>query len=119
MRRRDEMTVTLAKRGTKPRVFTVPMKLARERGLAQETGKAPRRNCSRKSIAELADDVLGPAAVLRGSRYEEGMTQAVLAAQLGIRQSHLSEMENGKRAISKGMARNLAAVFGCDYRVFP
>jgi plasmid maintenance system antidote protein VapI len=46
------------------------------------------------------------------------MTQQVLAELLDIRQSHLSEMENSKRPIGKNMAKKLAKVFGCDYRVF-
>ncbi len=56
--------------------------------------------------------------MLRASRYKEEITQAELAKRLGIRQSHLSEMENAKRTIGKEMASRLAAVLRCDYRVF-
>ena len=69
-------------------------------------------------LPKLADDVMRPAGILRGARYRSEMTQVALAEQLGIRQSYLSEMENGKRPIGKAMARKLAQIFGCDYRLF-
>ena len=67
---------------------------------------------------ELADDARRPAVMLRGSRYKADMTQKKLAELLGIRQHHLSEMENGKRSIGRKMAKRLAEVFDCDYRLF-
>ena len=119
MHRTDEMTVTLARRGARPRVFTVPIAVAQEIEALLKTPEKRRSGIpAEKVLPELADDVLRPAAVLRGSRYKEGLTQAALATQLGIRQNHLSDMENGKRAISKGMARKLAELFDCDYRTF-
>ncbi len=55
---------------------------------------------------------------LKGARKREGLTQADLAARLGISQTHISEMERGKRPIGKEMAKRLAKVLGVDYRVF-
>jgi len=55
---------------------------------------------------------------LRGARKREGLTQAALAARLHISQTHISEMERGKRPIGKDMAKRLAKVLGVDYRVF-
>ena len=55
---------------------------------------------------------------LRGARKREGLTQKQLAGLLGINQTHISEMEHGKRPIGKEMARRLAIVLGVDYRVF-
>jgi len=69
-------------------------------------------------LPELKDDRLRPAVSLRGSRYKENMTQKELAKRLGISQHHLSEMEHAKRGIGKAMAKRLAEVFDCDYRVF-
>lgn len=59
-----------------------------------------------------------PAAMVRGSRIKDSITQAELARRLGIPQQHISEMENGKRPIGKAMAKRLARVFRTDYRVF-
>lgn len=55
---------------------------------------------------------------LRGARKREGLTQRELADRLGIRQVHISQMENEKRPIGKEMARRLAKVLSVDYRVF-
>ena len=56
--------------------------------------------------------------VLRGLRAKFGLSQEQLADQLGIPQSNISEMENGKRSIGKGMAKRLAGALSVDYRVF-
>lgn len=55
---------------------------------------------------------------LRGARKREGLTQKELAALAGVSQTHISEMEHGKRPIGKEMARRLAKVLKADYRVF-
>jgi len=55
---------------------------------------------------------------LRGARKREGLTQKELAALLGVSQTHISEMEHGKRPIGKDMAKRLAKVLKADYRVF-
>lgn len=62
------------------------------------------------------DDYRTPGYLLRLYRQREEFTQAALAERLGIRQHHLSEMENNKRPIGKAMARRLAKVLNCDYR---
>jgi len=46
--------------------------------------------------------------VLRGLRSREGLTQKQLGEKIGARPTHISEMENGKRPIGKGMAKRLA-----------
>jgi DNA-binding XRE family transcriptional regulator len=55
---------------------------------------------------------------LQGIRYREDMTQRQLSDVTGIPQRHISEMENGKRAIGKEAAKKLAAALNCDYRTF-
>ena len=60
----------------------------------------------------------GPHIALRGARKRETLTQKRLAEKLGVDQSHISEMENGKRPIGKKMAKRLAETLGADYRVF-
>jgi plasmid maintenance system antidote protein VapI len=56
--------------------------------------------------------------MLRGSRQKAEMTQKDLAEALGISQHHISEMEHGKRPIGKLMAKRLAVIFKCNYRIF-
>ena len=59
-----------------------------------------------------------PGDILRGARYREGLTQARLAAMIGVKPSHISEMEKGKRPIGKDMAKRLAKALNMSYQVF-
>jgi DNA-binding XRE family transcriptional regulator len=59
-----------------------------------------------------------PSVALRGARKKEGLTQEELAQLIGISQTHISEMENGKRTIGKEMAKRLSNILKIDYRVF-
>ena len=55
---------------------------------------------------------------LRGLRTREGITQKELAAALGIRQHHVSEMEKGTRAISVDMGKRIGETYNISYKVF-
>jgi DNA-binding XRE family transcriptional regulator len=55
---------------------------------------------------------------LRGARKREALTQKELARLVGISQTHVSEMEHGKRPIGKEMAKRLAKALKVNYRVF-
>jgi DNA-binding XRE family transcriptional regulator len=55
---------------------------------------------------------------IRGLRAREELTQTELAKKLNIHQAHVSQIENGKRAIGKKLAKKLAKVFNTDYRLF-
>jgi DNA-binding XRE family transcriptional regulator len=55
---------------------------------------------------------------LRGARKREALTQKELAHLVGVSQTHISEMEHGKRPIGKEMARRLAKALKVNYRVF-
>lgn len=81
---------------------------------ANSSGNIP----AEEVLPELKDDVLRPAMVLRGIRHREQLTQKELAKKLGIRQHHLSEMENAKRPIGKNLAKKLAEALRTDWRMF-
>jgi len=49
---------------------------------------------------------------------KKGTTQKELSGLTGIRQSHISEMENGKRQIGKKRAKILAKALNVRYEVF-
>lgn len=55
---------------------------------------------------------------IRGLRVRDGITQKNLAQKLAIHQTHISQIENGKRVVGKNLARKLAKVFRTDYRLF-
>lgn len=57
-----------------------------------------------------------PGVFLAGARYREALTQAALAQATGIPRRHLSEMERGRRPISKVNARLLAEALQIDPR---
>lgn len=62
------------------------------------------------------DNYRTPGYYLRLYRQRAELTQAELAEQSGIRQHHLSEMENNKRVLGKVNAKKLAGILDCDYR---
>jgi DNA-binding XRE family transcriptional regulator len=55
---------------------------------------------------------------LKGSRKKENLTQKDLARLAGIPQGHISEMENGKRAIGKEIAVKLGKALNVNYKIF-
>lgn len=59
-----------------------------------------------------------PAMVFRGLRTREDLTQAEMAARLGVSQNAISEMESGKRPISVKMAKRIEEEFKSPYRIF-
>ena len=58
------------------------------------------------------------AATIRGFRVRDGLTQVELAEKLHIHQTHISQIERGKRTVGKKLAQKLAKVFNTDYRLF-
>jgi ribosome-binding protein aMBF1 (putative translation factor) len=59
-----------------------------------------------------------PGNILLGARHRERLTQAQLAAMIGVKPSHISEMEKGKRPIGKDIAKRLAKALNTSYQVF-
>lgn len=121
MRHIEEVQVTVGS-GRNARSFAIPASRKQEmvKFISRLKNAASEKTFSAEEVLpELADDAQRPATMLRGARQKADMTQAELAAKLDdVRQHHLSEMENGKRPIGKDMAKRLAAVLKCDYRVF-
>ncbi len=73
------------------------------------------------SVAEMFPECLGKEKqiALRAYRTRENLTQKELSKITGIPQHQISEMENGKRAVSEARARKLAkALNAYDYRIF-
>ena len=56
--------------------------------------------------------------MVRGGRVKEGLTQKELARKLNMLQTHISEIERGKRMVGKNLAHKLAKVFNVDYHLF-
>ena len=91
------------------------------RGVLSLAGHKVRRVNSEGEEIVSAEEVCPdgcPAMALRGLRGREDLTQAELAARLGVSQNAISEMENGKRPISTKMAKRLGEEFNLPYKVF-
>ena len=83
---------------------------------AQVLNRVPAQTLHDEIRQHYGDAYRTPGYYLRSYRQRAGLTQSQLAGQTGIRQHHISEMENNKRAMGKAMARKLAQVLDCDYR---
>ncbi|MDR0827760.1 MAG: helix-turn-helix domain-containing protein [Desulfovibrio sp.] len=59
-----------------------------------------------------------PGMALNGFRLKMEMTQNELAEKLGISQNRVSDMETGKRPISKRMAERLSELFDVPGKAF-
>lgn len=70
-----------------------------------------------RTILKKKDPSIGtPGGTVRSYRFREGLTQAELAKKSGVKQGHLSEMEQNKRPPGVKVAKRLAKVLRCDYR---
>ncbi|MDY7000624.1 MAG: helix-turn-helix transcriptional regulator [Thermodesulfobacteriota bacterium] len=69
------------------------------------------------SLEEVFPD-MHPGHTLRGARLHNDLTQKRLAEIIGVKSSHISEMEHGKRTIGKEMAKRLAKALNTGYKVF-
>ena len=70
-----------------------------------------------QAFPEYSEDEL-PGIALSGARYREGLTQKQLSELTGISQSHISEMEKGKRAIGVKIAKKFGKALNINYKVF-
>jgi DNA-binding XRE family transcriptional regulator len=57
-----------------------------------------------------------PGYFLKMYRLRSDLTQKQLADRVGIRQHHLSEIENNKRGLGKSNAKKIANALGCTYQ---
>ena len=69
-----------------------------------------------REVEDLNEELV-PGRILAGLRYREGLTQIKLAQLTNISQHRISEMERGKRSISKNAARILSKALSADYRL--
>lgn len=115
------MKVQTTNESSKTISVTVPNKIAEKvyKTIHQLLDFADIRIVDENSLT--IDDVFpdgDPAMALRGLRAREGITQKELAEKLEISQNRVSEMETGKRGISKAMAKRLESLFGVSYKAF-
>ncbi len=93
---------------------TRPTKRRNSQQPASKKKNVPWRVSAKREIAKYTE----VGAMVRAGRHKAGLTQKRLANKLEILPHHVSEIEHGKRPISKKMAHKLGKVFDLDYRVF-
>ncbi len=71
-----------------------------------------------EALNEYIDREYLPGITLKVHRKNANLTQKTLADKLGVKQHHISEMENNKRPIGKELAKKIAAAFHTDYREY-
>jgi|SRR5579872_818666 len=74
----------------------------------------PWRNAFKNEIEERGEGGM----MLRAHRRNKNVTQKQFAEAIGVKQHHVSEMENGKRSIGKEIAKRVGSYFNKDYRRF-
>ena len=72
----------------------------------------------RETVQDLIEKYTEAGVALKGARAKAELSQNELAEKLKIPQSHISDMENGRRPIGKKMAKRLAEVLNVGYKVF-
>lgn len=87
--------------------------------VSQSVSKEKKKTVSAKShFKKVYGDLPKWSIYLAGLRHREGLTQKQLSEKINVKQSNISLMERGLRAIGKNVAQRLAKVFNTDYRLF-
>jgi DNA-binding XRE family transcriptional regulator len=89
------------------------VQIAHVLGFEDVSGSVPWR----EAFPDYKDEQLAGVS-LAGARHKEGLTQEKLAGKLGVTQGYVSDLETGKRPISKAMAKKLGEILNIDYKVF-
>ena len=98
--------------------YKIPTRVA-ERYQINLKGLPEKKNYSINDVfAELETESSRAGVLLKGLRLREGLTQKRMAEKLGIEQSNLSKMENGKREIGKTLAKRIANAFNVNFHYF-
>ena len=87
---------------------------AKKSSLSKKEKSIPWREVAKANIKKYTEAGLA----VRGARFKAGLTQKQLADNLKILPHHISEMEYGKRPISKKMAHKLSEILNVNYKVF-
>lgn len=108
-------------------VYRIPMNVAKEylvkkaapKSVKAQTEYLPDERIDAASVFKDMDaKYTEVGALLRGTRNRENLSQKAFAKIIGVTQSDLSKMENGKRAIGKIIAKRIEKAFNVDYRYF-
>ena len=99
------------------RTFHVPKAKADQvleiiKGYEEAIDALPWRDTLKDELSPAPEGALA----LKGFRLREGFSQRELSEESGIKQSHISEMERGKRPIGKISAQKLAKALNTSFK---
>ena len=121
----DALKIIVEKGKRKHRMFLVPTnKVQGITALIKQFGIDNKINKDKADIdiisifSNLNQKYSKPGAILRGARLKEGLSQKKLAEQMKNSQTHISEMEHGKRPIGKKMSQRFSKILKINYKVF-
>lgn len=100
-------------------MYAIPKTIAKKYIVETNHAISTEGNISADEIfAELDQKSGKAAALLKGLRARENLTQVEFAKKIGVSQNNLSKMENGKRPIGKTIAKRIANKFDVSYKIF-
>ena len=115
----DTFTVTVSSKKTR-RQFLLPK--SKVQGLICLMERFEVHDKNKLETEDLFSDLnkkyTKPGAILKGARLKENLSQKKIADKLKISQSHISEMEHGKRPIGKRMSQRLSKILKVSYKIF-
>jgi len=99
--------------------YAIPKKIAKLYVVETKKVVYQQGNVSSKEIFAAHDKKYGKsAALLKGLRARENLSQVEFAKKIKVSQSNLSKMENGSRPVGKIIAQRIAKKFSVNYHYF-
>ena len=101
------------------KTYAIPRKIVDKYIVEEKKLKKHKKNVTMQTIFDKLNQKYTKAgALLKGLRLREGLSQIEFAKKINVTQANLSNMENGRRAIGKIIAKRIEKVFGVNYRYF-
>ncbi len=100
-------------------LYAIPKKIA-DKYLVETRRAVPHEgNVSAEEVFARHDKKIGKAAaLLKGLRARENMSQVEFAKKIKVSQANLSKMENGSRPIGKTIAKRIEKAFSVNHKYF-
>ena len=100
-------------------IYAIPKSVAQHYKVDAKYAVSKPDNVSADEVFADMDNKIGrPAALLKGLRARENLSQVEFARRINVTQANLSKMENGTRPIGKTIAQRIAQTFDVDYDYF-
>ena len=100
-------------------IYAIPKTIAQHYKVDAKHAVSKPANISADEVFAEMDRKIGrPAALLKGLRARENLSQVEFARRINVTQANLSKMENGQRPIGNSIAQRIAQQFDVDHDYF-